>query len=1031
MSRQLWLVVLVVAISATTLMATTTTEEPSSHKSLQEGDNRIETPSEVPIKAKKLSTLKIKKPINATTTNRPTKPEKDGLSKNIPLASDPRYNKMLPESVDHLNDVLSNTTEKDDDDYYYDYEDYSYDENSENKTSTTASIANEEEIIKKLTTTSTAATPSAVVKTEKIPKLKPIKGEEKITMKLNTEQSLDDGETDDEDDNDNDNEDLADEDDKEYDDEDDDDDDDISDEEELNFSNENVPCPRDCVCARNINSYVFATCSRLDLDKQKFGPGITDLIVADVGPKYPILLGPEFFVKIGLKYISSIKISNCTIEYMHENAFHGLDDLYSVNLTNVGLTIINPNTFVENKKLRIMTISGNDLSVMSNVHYLLKSESIEDLDLSRNNLMELKPHAFSELSKIVYINLARNELKELPEGIFDTVETIEELDLSYNALKVLPRGVFNRTALGILHLKYNEISSDLNFGASELQQLDLSYCSIKQIHHGMFDKMTQLTNLNLKGNGITKIQPDSFLQLKNLRHIDLSINELDQVSSLLFYKNSELDDIRLNDNPRLSQLPTDGFQSFNKFFNIRMLDVSNCAIGALGHKTFATMPNLVTLRLAWNNINNLGRDAFAALNKLVELDLSNNLIDKLDDLIFMNNNDMSKLNLAGNPIRKLPTRLFMPFTKLKELDVSECDLHFLLNDNSNGMSHQYKFFETLRSFNASANQIRKISTEDIKPFKNLRTLDISHNPLKCNEELKGMIVYATMKNILPVKVPTMANLDATTFTENVRPTGWDELAQEVCKHSSDAFKPKEQTMEEIKKDILKGDDIDMQKLFYKQEQREEQQLIENAKKAEEEERKLKEIIKMQQDKKMEEEKKLQDDLAEDTSADEDTEEDNDEEDTYDDDEEDKEDETESTKPSVHDLGFNAKEVDLSRETKDKFLLNKLLLDGDNDEDDEDNEDDDSEEIIIERGRIYYNGYTYFIPALIMVTCVIVFLLAIGKFVSLMMRKRGERYRMALLASKNSIVYQKLSEDIIKTNPCKQPKIHKYSPINQV
>ncbi|XP_055919822.1 protein scribble homolog [Eupeodes corollae] len=1025
MSRQLWLVVLVVAICATTLGSTT--EQPP-RNSLQDGDNHIDISSEVPSKAgKKLSTLKIKKPINATTTNRP-KPEKDGLSKNIPLASDPRYNKMLPESVDHLNDVLSNTTEKEDDDYYYDYEDYSYDENSDNKTST-ASIATEEDMVKKPTTSTSTAAP-AVVKTEKIPKLKPIKGEEKMPMKLNTEQFLDDDETDDEDENDND--DMADDESKEYTDDEDEND---MDDDELSFNNDNFPCPRDCVCARNSDGYVFATCSRLDLDKQKFGSGITDLVVTDVGPKYPILLGPDFFVKIGLKRVSSIKIFNCTIEYMHENAFHGLDNLYSVNLTNVGLTIINPNTFVENKKLRLMTISGNDLSVMSNVHYLLKSDSIEELDISRNNLMELKPLAFSQLTKIVGLNLAQNGLKELPERIFDTVETIEEIDLSYNSLKALPRGVFNRTALGILHLKYNEITGDLNFGATDLQKLDLSYCSIKQIHHGMLDQMTQLTHLNLKGNGITKIQPDSFLQLRRLRHIDLSINELDQVSSLLFYKNSELDDIRLNDNPRLSQLPTDGFQSFNKFFNVRMLDVSNCAIGALGHKTFATMPNLVTLKLAWNNINNLGRDSFAALNKLVVLDLSNNLIEKLDDLVFMNNNDLTQLNLAGNPIRKLPTRLFMPFAKLRDLDVSECDLHFLLSDNSNGMSHQYKFFETLRTFNASANQIRKISTEDIMPFKNLSTLDISHNPLKCNEELKGMIVYATMKNILhAVKMPSKENIDVSTFTETSRPQlGWDDLAHEVCKHNADTFKPKEQTMEEIKKDILKGDDVDMKKLFYRQEQREEQQLIENEKKAEEEARKLKEIIKMEQEKKIEEEKKLEEDLAEDTSADEDTEEeDNDEEDTYDDDdeEEDKENETDSTKPVVHDIGFNAKEVDLSRETKDKFLLNKLLLDGDNDEDDDD-EDDDSEEIIIERGRIYYNGYTYFIPALIMVTCVIVFLLAIGKFVSLMMRKRGERYRMALLASKNSIVYQKLSEDIIKSNPCKQPKIHKYSPINQV
>lgn len=110
----------------------------------------------------------------------------------------------------------------------------------------------------------------------------------------------------------------------------------------------------------------------IDPGTQKFGKDITDLVVTDVSPKYPILLGPHFFTELGLKHVSSIKLANCSIEYLHPQAFSGLDDLYSVNLTNVGLALINPDTFVENKRLRLLTIMGNDLSVMYNLHYIIK-----------------------------------------------------------------------------------------------------------------------------------------------------------------------------------------------------------------------------------------------------------------------------------------------------------------------------------------------------------------------------------------------------------------------------------------------------------------------------------------------------------------------------------------------------------------------------------------------------------------------------------------------------------------------------------
>lgn len=87
-------------------------------------------------------------------------------------------------------------------------------------------------------------------------------------------------------------------------------------------------------------------------------------------------------------------------------------------------------------------------------------------------------------------------------------------------------------------------------------------------------------------------------------------------------------------------------------------------------------------------------------------------------------------------------------------------------------------------------------------------------------------------------------------------------------------------------------------------------------------------------------------------------------------------------------------------------------------------------MVVEEHDFFYSSYNYLWVLLAFLVTLALILIAIVKIVSILTRKRGERYRQALLASKNSIIYQKLSEEHLASVPV-TPKVHRYAPISQV
>ncbi|XP_070499542.1 protein artichoke [Chironomus tepperi] len=787
-------------------------------------------------------------------------------------------------------------------------------------------------------------------------------------------------------------------------------------------------CPRDCICERNMHAYFVATCSRLDLETQSFANlPITDLQVIDIGPQYPIVLGVEFFKKIGLENVTSIKIANSSIEYISPSAFNGLNELYSINLTSIGIDLIHPDTFANNTKLKILTLSGNNLNVMQSLSspytdYMLKSPSIEELDISNCNMQAFLPTAFSQMKNIIYINLAGNKLETLPEGLFDKTETIEELDLSYNKIVTLPKNIFNKTSLAILHLKYNEIVSNLEFITKDVQKLDISYNRITTINNQMFKNMENLSFLSLKGNKIKRINPAAFVPLKNLRHIDLSFNDLDSLSSLTFLKNSDLEVIRINDNIRLKTLPADGFETNAKSFHVFLFDASNCDLSNLGENTFKTMPFITRLSLSGNNIENIPKNLFSPLLRLMDLDLSNNLIATLNQQIFWNNQDLQMLNLAANPLESLSPKIFQATPYLQKLDVSDCDLVTLWHDSS--MSIRVgELLKNLKVFNASNNDIKNIYASDLSTMKNLKVFDLKNNPLECNDEFRNLMKFLGQRKISLGNRNNFGELEEMklSFSEEMSPAvEWNELARKICKRNEENKLNNEQVLDEINDedeydDVTDDDDDD-----------------DDDDDNDDPDDKTVDIVKEKVStkkpivpSKAPKEKStarpktttttttaapavVDSNNENDTSEGEDEYEYNEED--ADDDEEDREDESIAEQP---DKNLLPEVINVIKKVENRIFGGPKF------------DDDEEEEVIIEEAVV---PYRFIWPMMIVMLSILIVLLVIMFVISSCMRRRGERYRQALLQSKkNSIIYQKLSEEIIPQTP----RVHRYTPIAQV
>ena len=798
---------------------------------------------------------------------------------------------------------------------------------------------------------------------------------------------------------------------------------DSADDQEVLF-NEDRPCPRDCICTVS-QGYRIAKCNRLEIGTQKFGDDITDLVIENADPLYPIQLNDFIFKKLGLHQVATVKIVNSTIDFIGPNAFHGLNELYALNLSNNKLKSLHPETFATNKKLLLLTLSNNPLKfpAAGSEDYFLNTTSVQELDVSYCNMQYITANTFKYMPGLMYLNVAGNNLSDMDPDTFKKLLDLEELDISDNNIKSLPDDIFSEnTELATLHILKNPIDTVYGLQISDLLTLNAGQTNLKLVGPSMFNGMTYIANLNLSGNSIEKIHNQAFHKLVELNYLDLSYNNLDFISSILIKENIELDIFKISNNPRLKHLPEEGFMCSADQFNIYFFDASNCGLEEIYDDSLKTFSALSVLNLSDNNIKSISNKVFTPCPRLVEINLANNMLTTLEPKQFEKNKELAKLNLQGNPLKVLSIEVFVHTPVMTWLDMSHAELTSLWKVDKN---HTTGVLNSLTFLNVSHNRINEIKQTELDNLNKLRTLDITNNPLACSRDFENLMTWLSNRKVSPNgNAANIANL-ARDGKDDDETYSWDFLTRKTC--GSALPHPVEPLPEVSDEEMWERIDKDAEGNFDVKNILDDEKLPEDSKAPE---------------------NKLNADTVNDDKDDADTEGDEFSEEDEDDGEEDDSGEDYDEGDGDDDIHLKVKLIEKPESKSDgvykappagpqtdKVKIDFKLLDNDN-------MYDDLESDIYTEARTAdedHGHYEYLWPISIAILGALLLLIVIAKVVMIMCGKKTKqmRYNSAIIAAMSQpgrtkkdcgLVYQQLSEDV--TGPA-TPKLNRYAPLHNV
>ncbi|XP_022654283.1 chaoptin-like isoform X1 [Varroa destructor] len=496
-----------------------------------------------------------------------------------------------------------------------------------------------------------------------------------------------------------------------------------------------------------------------------------------------------------LRSLSELDLSMNQIHTLEGTPFVNCSSLNSIDISHNLLETLTDECFNGISRLRL-NLKGNQLhTIPQNTFSRTNVFALEAIDLAENEFFEFPELSLRrQYSVIDRANFSMNLIRSIPSNA-DVLVNVKHIDVSHNPLTSDAHYVLLGEPKSLRSLYMTNVSLKLipDLETPFLRELVISDNEISGLAKTTFKRATGLVKLDLAGNKIVNFFGID-IALPRLEHLDLSGNQLYEITKKSFVALSELSTLKLSGLNNLTRMGCEAFRSQKRLNNLEilgypkikelnyscmnipsaletlMVEIKAPSLGAQLHKMYN--PRLKKLLVAGDTLEQLTPTSLAGIRS-----------ERLD-LIFYNTN-----------LQNLPASLFLPLPLSSNIRLSaeySQVMHFdphliqLINTRPNFIMSSFEGSplqcdcNTTELYHALINKVDKFSDAGtIRCYtplilRGIPLVNLQESQLQCDEDgLSRDIVtndLSRSESNAPAKKDNPFKLDESLFKKPYRPS---------------------------------------------------------------------------------------------------------------------------------------------------------------------------------------------------------------------------------------------------------------------